>query len=142
VCLDSLPRKILENGELKRLIDEDGIKGLTSNPSIFEKAIGEGDAYDARLKAVLKTVDGPAEAVYEHLAVADIQDAADIFRPAWDRLAGKDGYVSLEVSPKLAMDTQGTIEEARRLWRWVDRPNLMIKVPATNPGTTAIRQLL
>ena len=141
VWLDYLHRRILENGELQRLIDEDGLKGLTSNPSIFEKAIGDGDAYDDRLKALTRHGDAP-EALYERLAIADIQRAADIFRPTWDRLGGRDGYVSLEVSPGLAMDTEGTVAEARRLWRAVDRPNLMIKVPGTAPGTPAIRQLI
>jgi transaldolase/glucose-6-phosphate isomerase len=142
VWLDYLHRKILENGELKRLIDEDGVKGLTSNPSIFEKAIGEGDSYDDRVQAALKTTDGSPMAIYERIAIADIQAAADIFRPTWDRLGGRDGYVSLEVSPRLANDTDGTITEARRLWRAVDRPNLMIKVPGTKAGTPAIRQLI
>src|ERR1700733_10248911 len=111
VWLDFLSREILENGELKRLIDEDGIKGLTSNPSIFEKAIGEGDAYDERVEAALKTTDGSPMAIYERIAIADIQDAADTFRPTWERLGGRDGFVSLEVSPKLANDTEGTIAE-------------------------------
>jgi transaldolase len=141
VWLDYLHRKILENGELRRLIDEDGLTGLTSNPSIFEKAIGDGDAYDDALKSLMRHGDAP-EALYERIAIADIQHAADIFRPTWDRLGGRDGYVSLEVSPRLAMDTDGTVAEARRLWRAVDRPNLMIKVPGTRPGTPAIRQLI
>ena len=135
VWLDYLHRKILEDGELKRLIDEDGIKGLTSNPSIFEKAIGEGDAYDDRVQAALKTRPTARRwRLYERIAIADIQAAADIFRPTYDRLGGRDGYVSLEVSPKLANDTDGTIAEARRLWQAVDRPNLMIKVPGTRAG--------
>ncbi|MGH7089417.1 MAG: transaldolase, partial [Stellaceae bacterium] len=142
VWLDYLHGTILENGELKRLIDEDGIKGLTSNPSIFEKAIGEGDAYDDRVQAALKTTDGSPMAIYERIAIADIQAAADIFRPTWDALGARDGYVSLEVSPKLANDTEGTIVEAKRLWRAVDRPNLMIKVPGTKAGTPAIRRLI
>jgi len=139
VWLDYLHQQILKDGTLQRLIDDDGLKGLTSNPSIFEKAIGDGDAYDARVRALGA---GSAEAVYEKIAIADIQSAADIFRPTWDRLKGKDGFVSLEVSPQLAMDTEGTLAEARRLWRAVDRPNLMIKVPGTKPGTPAIQQLI
>ena len=141
VWLDYLHRKILENGELQRLIEDDGIKGLTSNPSIFEKAIAESDAYEGRVQAALKTTDGSLSAIYERLAIADIQDAADIFRPTWERLGGADGYVSLEVSPRLANDTEGTIADARRLWRAVDRPNLMIKVPGTPAGPPAIRRL-
>jgi transaldolase / glucose-6-phosphate isomerase len=142
VWLDYLHRKILENGELKRLIGEDGLKGMTSNPSIFEKAIAEGDDYDDRLRAALKGEDREAGDLYEVLAIADIQAAADQFRPVYDRLDGADGYVSLEVSPYLAMDTEATVAEARRLWRAVDRPNLMIKVPGTDPGVPAIRRLI
>ncbi|MGH7009627.1 MAG: bifunctional transaldolase/phosoglucose isomerase, partial [Caulobacteraceae bacterium] len=141
VWLDYLHRKLFD-GDLARLIAEDHIKGLTSNPSIFEKAIGEGEAYDEPLKALLSAGDAEAGELYERLAIADIRAAADIFRPTWDRLSGEDGYVSLEVSPYLAMDTEGTIAEARRLWREVDRPNLMIKVPGTKPGVGAIRTLI
>ncbi|MGI9168594.1 MAG: transaldolase, partial [Caulobacteraceae bacterium] len=142
VWLDYLHRKILDDGELKRLIDEDGLTGLTSNPSIFEKAIGEGDAYDERLKRAIAAGDAEVGELYERLAIADIQAAADRFRPTYDRLNGADGYVSLEVSPYLAMDTKATVAEARRLWRAVDRPNLMIKVPGTKPGVPAIRALI
>ena len=139
--LDYVHRRILEDGELRRLIDQDGIKGLTSNPSIFEKAIGEGDAYDDRIRAFAKRGE-PAEALYERIAIADIQAAADIFRPTYDSLGGRDGFVSLEVSPALAMDTERTIADARRLWSAVGRPNLMIKVPGTKAGVPAIRQLI
>jgi transaldolase/glucose-6-phosphate isomerase len=142
IWLDYLHRKIIEDGQLKRWIEEDGLKGMTSNPSIFEKAIGEGGDYDDRLKAALAHDDLEAGELYERLAIADIQAAADQFRPVYDRLKGADGYVSMEVSPYLAMDTEGTIAEARRLWRTVDRPNLMIKVPGTAAGTPAIRQLI
>ena len=142
VWLDYLHRKILEDGELARLIEEDGVKGLTSNPSIFEKAIGDGDAYDARVQAELKRGDSAPTALFERIAIADIQAAADIFRPTFDRLGGKDGFVSLEVSPTLANDSAGTIAEARRLWGAVGRPNLMIKVPGTEAGVPAIRQLV
>ena len=142
VWLDYLHRKILDDGELKRLIDEDGVRGLTSNPSIFEAAIGGGDAYDGALAEILERGDDEIMGLYEHLAIADIKRAADFFRPVWDSLDGADGYVSLEVSPYLAMDTQATISEARRLWRAVDRPNLMIKVPGTGPGAPAIRTLI
>jgi transaldolase/glucose-6-phosphate isomerase len=142
VWLDYLHRKILEDGELVRLIEQDGVKGLTSNPSIFEKAIGDGDAYDARIQAELKRGDKAPTALFERIAIADIQAAADIFRPTFDRLGGKDGFVSLEVSPTLANDTAGTVAEARRLWGEVGRPNLMIKVPGTPAGVPAIRQLV
>ncbi len=142
IWLDYLHRKIFENGQLKRWIEQDGLKGMTSNPSIFEKAIGDGGDYDDRLKAVLEQGDLEAGDLYERLAIADIQAAADQFRPVYDRLGGADGYVSLEVSPYLAMDTEATVAEARRLWRAVDRPNVMIKVPGTAPGTPAIRRLI
>ena len=142
VWLDYLHRKILEDGELARLIADDGVKGLTSNPSIFEKAIGDGDAYDQRVQAELKRGDDQPTALFERIAIEDIQAAADIFRPTFDRLGGRDGFVSLEVSPTLANDTDGTIAEARRLWGAVGRPNLMIKVPGTAAGVPAIRQLV
>ncbi|MEO8811458.1 MAG: bifunctional transaldolase/phosoglucose isomerase, partial [Caulobacteraceae bacterium] len=142
VWLDYLHRKILDDGELARLIEEDGLAGMTSNPSIFEKAIGEGADYDARLKGLIDRGDAEIVDLYEGLAIADIRDAADIFRPKWDRLAGADGYVSLEVSPYLGMDTDATVAEARRLWARVDRPNVMIKVPGTDPGVPAIRTLI
>jgi transaldolase len=142
VWLDYLHQKILEDGELARLIQQDGVKGLTSNPSIFEKAIGDGDAYDARVQAELKRGDSRPQALFERIAIADIQAAADIFRPTFDRLGGRDGFVSLEVSPTLANDTDGTIAEARRLWGAVGRPNLMIKVPGTEAGVPAVRQLV
>jgi transaldolase/glucose-6-phosphate isomerase len=142
VWLDYLHRQILDDGELARLIEQDGVTGLTSNPSIFEKAIGDGDAYDARVQAELKRGAATPMALYERIAIADIQAAADIFRPTFDRLGGKDGFVSLEVSPTLANDTEGTIAEARRLWGAVGRPNLMIKVPGTPAGVPAIRQLV
>ncbi len=142
VWLDYLHREILDDGELARLIDEDGLKGLTSNPSIFEAAIGGGEAYDDSLRAILARGDGEVIDLYEQLAIADIQRAADIFRPLYDRLNRADGYVSLEVSPYLAMDTDATVAEARRLWKAVDRPNLMIKVPGTGPGVPAIRTLV
>lgn len=142
IWLDYLHRKLIEDGELRRLIEDDGLKGMTSNPSIFEKAIGEGTDYDDRLEAALQAGDLEPMALYERLAIADIQAAADLFRPVHERLRGADGYVSLEVSPYLAMDTQATIAEARRLWRAIDRPNVMIKVPGTQAGPAAIRQLI
>ena len=142
VWLDFLSRKILEDGELRRLIDDDGLRGLTSNPSIFEKAIGDSDAYDGALKVLIDAGDAEVIDLYEHLAIADIRAAADQLRPLWESLDGRDGFVSLEVSPYLAMDMDGTLAEARRLWRAVDRPNLMIKVPGTPAGVPAIRALI
>ncbi len=140
--LDFLSRAILEDGALDRLIAEDGVRGLTSNPAIFEKAIAGGTAYDGALAARIAAGDAEVIDLYEHLAIADIQAAADRFRPLWERLGGRDGFVSLEVSPYLAMDTEATLAEARRLWRAVNRPNLMIKVPGTPAGVPAIRQLI
>ncbi len=142
IWLDFLDSKILQSGELERLILEDGLTGMTSNPSIFEKAIGEGEAYDERIKSLLAQADAEPGALYEALAITDIQRAAELFRPTFDSLNGLDGYVSLEVSPYLALDTEGAIAEARRLWRAVDRPNVMIKVPGTPAGVPAIRQLI
>ncbi|HXQ09794.1 MAG TPA: bifunctional transaldolase/phosoglucose isomerase [Caulobacteraceae bacterium] len=142
VWLDFIERRILLNGAFRRLIDEDGLKGVTSNPSIFEKAIGESDDYDAPIGAALAKGDADAAALFDDLAIADIQAACDQLRPVYDRLAGGDGYASIEVSPYLAMDTRASIAEARRLWRAVNRPNLMIKIPGTKPGVPAIRQLI
>lgn len=142
IWLDDLHRELIEGGELKRLIEDDGLKGMTSNPSIFEKAIGEGADYDDRLASALRAGDLEPMALYERLAIADIQAAADLFRPLHERLSGADGYVSLEVSPHVAMDVQATVAEARRLWRAIDRPNVMIKVPATAAGPAAVRQLV
>ena len=141
VWLDFVQRKMLEDGGLKKLIAEDGLTGVTSNPSIFEKAIGSGD-YDGALKQFVETSDAEPSAVFDFLAIADIQTAADQLRPVYDRLSARDGYVSLEVSPYLAMDTDATLSEARRLWKAVNRPNLMIKVPGTHAGAPAIRTLI
>jgi len=139
VWLDFVDRKFLAEGGLQKLVDEDGLTGVTSNPSIFEKAMGHGTAYDAALADYDRAhPDASAMARYEHLAIQDIQTAADTLRPVYDRLGGKDGYVSLEVSPYLANDTDGTIAEAARLWAAVDRPDLMIKIPGTPAGTPAI----
>ena len=142
VWLDFVSREFLRKGELQTLIERDGLTGVTSNPSIFEKAMGHGTDYDESLERFLNRADASPVDVYEYLAVEDIQQAADILRPVYDRLNGKDGYVSLEVSPYLAMDTESTLIEARRLWKAVDRPNLMVKVPGTEAGAAAIQQLI
>src|SRR4051794_27946949 len=141
VWLDFLARGFVAKGDLKKLIDTDGVKGVTSNPSIFEKAIGSSDEYDGAIGSVLKKGDLPVADLFEHLAVEDIQNAADVLRPVYDRLNGEDGFVSLEVSPYLAIDTRGTIAEAERLWKDVKRRNLMVKVPATDEGLPAIEHL-
>ena len=140
--LDYLKRSLIEKGELRGLIERDGLKGLTSNPSIFEKAIGESDEYAHALKQFLAGADHSISEIYEHLAIADIQGAADELRPVYDQTQGRDGYVSLECSPYLANDTEGTVAEARWLWAAVKRPNLMVKVPATSAGIPAIRELI
>src|SRR5215475_1816949 len=142
VWLDCLARGFVAKGDLKKLIDSDGVKGVTSNPSIFEKAIGSSDEYDAPIGKALKHGDHPVADLFEQLAIEDIQHAADVLRPVYDKLDGNDGFVSLEVSPYLAMDTKGTIAEAERLWKHVKRKNLMVKVPATPEGLPAIEHLI
>ncbi|WP_151088465.1 transaldolase [Hymenobacter baengnokdamensis] len=140
--LDFISRKVLTNGELKKRIDEDALRGVTSNPAIFEKAIGGSADYDDTIAAQARQGKS-AEEIYVGLAVADVQAACDLFRPLYDSHDNSsDGYVSLEVSPKLAHDTAGTIAEGRQLWKDVSRPNVMIKVPATLEGLPAIRQLI
>jgi transaldolase len=141
IWLDYIRRKMIESGELKKFIDEDGLKGVTSNPSIFEKAIAGSEDYDADIRELAQAGKSIQE-IYQILTVADVGQGADVFRPVYDRLDGKDGFVSLEVNPHLAHDTQGTIVEARRLWQALNRPNVFIKVPATKEGLPAIRQLI
>jgi transaldolase/glucose-6-phosphate isomerase len=139
IWLDFVDRKFLEEGGLKALVEEDGVTGVTSNPTIFQKAMGEGTAYDDTLAAFDR--DNPGAATidrYEHLAIQDIKAAAETLAPVYERLNGKDGYVSLEVSPYIANDTDATIAEAKKLWAAVDRPNLMIKIPGTPAGVPAI----
>ena len=142
VWLDFIDRSFLNKGGLQTLIEEDGLGGVTSNPTIFEKAIGHSDAYDDQLEHELKDLSLSIEAAYERLAIADIQTVADALQPSYSWLGGKDGYVSMEVSPYLAHDMDATIAAAHRLRTAIDRPNLMIKVPATDAGIPAIRQLI
>jgi len=142
VWLDFLARGFIAKGDLKALIETDGVKGVTSNPSIFEKAIGSSDEYDAPIGEALDKGDLPVADLFERLAIEDIQHAADVLRPVYDSHHGEDGFVSLEVSPYLALDTKGTITEAERLWKHVGRKNLMIKVPATAEGLPAIEDLI
>ncbi|BAZ70957.1 transaldolase (plasmid) [Fischerella sp. NIES-4106] len=141
VWLDYIRRSLITSGELQQLID-DGVRGVTSNPSIFEKAIAGSTDYDTALKTVEQSQDRDVISLYETFAIADIQSTADHLKPIYDRTNKRDGYISLEVSPYLANNTQQTISEARRLWQAVDRPNLMIKVPATSAGIPAIQQLI
>jgi transaldolase/glucose-6-phosphate isomerase len=140
--LDFIQRSFLADGRLQTLIDRDGLKGMTSNPSIFEKAMGHGTDYDAGFKALAEKGDLNAQSIYERLAIEDIQHAADLLRPVYEATNKVDGYVSLEVSPYLALRTEETIAEARRLWAWVKRDNLMVKVPGTAAGVPAIRTLI
>ena len=141
IWVDFIRRGMISSGELQRLIEMDGISGVTSNPSIFEKAIVESHDYDESIRAL--TLKGAtSDEIYQRLTVEDIQSVADLLRPTYDRTEGRDGFVSLEVSPRLAHDTASTIVEARRLWSLVNRPNTMIKVPATLEGLPAIRQLI
>jgi transaldolase/glucose-6-phosphate isomerase len=140
--LDSLGRQLIQSGTLKALIDHDGLKGVTSNPSIFEKAIAETDDYSAEIARFQSERDHSVAEIYERLVIADIRDAADALRPLYQATNGADGFVSLECSPYLAHDTEGTVAEGLRLWAAVDRPNLMIKVPATREGLPAIRRLI
>ena len=140
VWLDYIRRDMLEDGTQARLIHEDDLAGQTSNPTIFEKAIADTDLYDEDIRAAGPGVD--PNAAFESIAVTDIRLAADLFRPLYDRTGGREGFVSVEVSPDLAWDTDGTIEAARRLWETIDRPNVMVKIPGTREGLPAIRRCL
>ncbi|MGB7750339.1 MAG: transaldolase [Candidatus Acidiferrales bacterium] len=142
VWLDYIRRDLFTSGELKRLIEEDGLRGMTSNPSIFEKAIAGSDLYAKTLAELEKRKDLDAKGRYEQLAIKDIQDAADFLLPVYQQTKKRDGYVSLEVSPYLAHKTQETLDEARRLWKSVGRENLMVKVPGTPEGIPAFQQLI
>jgi transaldolase len=140
--LDYIRRDLITSGKLKTMINDDGLRGMTSNPSIFEKAIADSHLYDDMLKSLGSRADLDATSRYEQIAIRDIQDAADILRPVYQSSEFRDGYVSLEVSPLLARETQKTIDEGRRLWKAVNRENVMIKVPGTAEGLPAIRQLI
>jgi transaldolase len=141
IWLDYIRRDLIAGGGLRRLIEEDGLRGMTSNPAIFEKAIAHSHDYDADIRAMALAGKDTA-VIYETLSQRDVQSAADAFRPVYDQTDGRDGYVSLEVNPHLAHDTEGTLAEARRLWSALDRPNVFIKVPATAEGLPVIRQLI
>ena len=139
--LDNISRELMTSGKLRKLIDEDGLKGMTSNPAIFEKAIGGSTSYDKEIERLFQ-LNQTATQIYERLAISDIQSAADHLAPIYDKTDGEDGYVSLEVSPNLSDDTEGTIDEARRFWKDVNRNNVMIKIPATPAGIPAVEQLI
>ncbi len=142
VWLDYIRRNLIDSGELQRMVADDHLSGITSNPSIFEKAIAGSTDYDGFLASAAKCKGHDAMTLYERLAIKDIKDAADVLRPIYERTGRADGYISLEVSPYLAHDTQATIAEARRLWNTVGRENMMVKVPATPEGLPAVRQLI
>jgi transaldolase len=141
VWIDFLSRDMLRTGELARMMKEDAVVGVTSNPTIFQKAIAAGNAYDDQLRAVLEEEQDPKE-IFIRLASKDIEDALDLLRSVWDEGAGRDGYVSFEVDPSLAYDTAGTIDEAQRLHDLINRPNLFVKIPATEPGLPAIEEMI
>jgi transaldolase len=141
VWLDYIRRDLVADGELQQLIDEDGLRGMTSNPAIFEKAIAQSNIYDHDIQEMaLRGKD--INAIYEAISQQDVRSAADVFKPLYQMTSGEDGYVSLEVNPHLAHDTKGTVEEGRRLWSLLNKPNVLIKVPATTEGLVAIRQLI
>ena len=141
VWIDSLSRQWLRDGTLRHLIDEDAVVGVTSNPTIFQKALSEGDWYDDQLREVLREKDDPREIFWE-LAAGDIAEACDVLRSVWDAGKGQDGYVSLEVDPDLAYDRERTIEQALHLHELIDKPNLFVKIPATEPGLGAIEECI
>ncbi len=141
VWIDLLSRELVSSGELQRMVEEDAVTGLTSNPSIFQKAISGGGDYDGQIRELLEETDD-ARAIFTSLAITDVQAACDVLRPVWERTNGADGYVSLEVDPTLAFDTKGTLEQAVELHQRVDRPNVYIKIPATVEGLSAIEDCI
>jgi transaldolase len=141
VWIDSLSRQWLRDGTMRKLIDDDAVVGVTSNPTIFQKALSEGDWYDEQLRELIQAEEDPKE-IFWQLAVADIKEACDLFRPIWDAGKGQDGYVSLEVEPDIAYERDATIEQALKLHDWADKPNLFVKIPATEPGLGAIEECI
>ncbi len=141
VWYDNIDRSQLTSGQFQRMLKEEGIVGVTANPTIFEKSISSGHAYDEQMNQLISAGKNTSD-IYEEMVIQDIRTVADLLRPIYDQTKGKDGYVSLEVSPELAHDTEGTLSEARRFWKMVNRPNLMIKIPATPEGIPAVRQSL
>src|ERR671914_487979 len=141
VWIDFLSRDLLRSGDLERRMREDAVVGVTSNPTIFQKALSAGDAYDEQLREVLEDERDPKE-IFIQLAARDVGDACDLLRRVWDEGGGTDGYVSIEVDPGLAYDTAATIDEAQRLHELIERPNLFVKIPATEPGLPAIEEMI
>src|SRR5947199_236508 len=142
VWIDFLSRQMLQSGKLARMMDEDAVVGVTSNPTIFQKAIAEGNLYDEQLKEILDSGEDDPKETFLLLSARDISDACDLLRGVWDTTNGLDGYVSWEVDPTLAYDQEGTIAEARRLHEWIEKPNLYVKIPATEPGLGAIEEMI
>src|ERR671936_4850 len=142
VWIDYLSRDMLQTGELERLMKEAAVVGVTSNPTIFQKAISQGNRYDAQLKEILDSGESDAKETFLQLSSHDIGDACDLLRKVWDETNGLDGYVSWEVDPTLAYDRDATIAEAKRLHEWIERPNLYVKIPATEPGLGAIEEMI
>jgi transaldolase len=142
VWIDYLSRQMLQSGKLAKLMAEDAVVGVTSNPTIFQKAISEGDAYDDQLRELMESGDEDPKEIFLQLSSHDISDACDLLRPVWDEGGGLDGYVSWEVDPTLAHDRDGTVAEAQRLHDWIDKPNLYVKIPATEPGLGAIEEMI
>ena len=142
IWYDGISRSLLKSGDFERKVKVDGLRGMTSNPSIFEKAIAGSADYSSAIAELRRSGPLDAKSAYEHLAIVDIQAAADILRAVFDESGGADGYVSMEVSPELANDTALTVAEAKRLWATINRPNLMVKVPATPAGIPAIQLLI
>src|SRR3954471_22218470 len=142
VWIDYLSRRMLKSGKLARMMEEDAVVGVTSNPTIFQKAIAEGDAYDEQLKEILDTGEEDPREIFLQLSSHDISDACDLLRKVWDKGEGLDGYVSWEVDPTLAYDREGTVAQAKRLHEWIDKPNLYVKIPATKPGLGAIEEMI
>ncbi len=142
VWIDYLSRQMLQSGKLARMMEEDAVVGVTSNPTIFQKAISEGDAYDEQLKEILEAGEQNPKEIFLQLSSHDIAEACDLLRKVWEEGKGLDGYVSWEVDPKLAYDRDGTIAEAKRLHEWIERPNLYVKIPATEPGLGAIEEMI
>lgn len=141
IWMDNLTRDLIESGELAKMVENQGIRGITSNPAIFQKAIEGNQIYDADIEAAVRA-GKPTTEIYESLIFEDIRNACDIFRPVYESSGGQDGYVSIEVSPHLARDTEGTINEARRFYREIDRPNVMIKIPGTPEGMPAVEAVI
>src|SRR3954462_8445001 len=142
VWIDYLSRELLQTGELERKMRDDAVVGVTSNPTIFQKAIAQGDRYDDQLKELLESGESDPKEIFLQLSSRDIADACDLLRKVWDEGRGLDGYVSWEVDPTLALDRDATIAEARRLNEWIGRPNLYVKIPATEPGLAAIEEMI